>query len=110
MGAEIFIRGKVGPGIRGAFARSILYQALSNKHPELVLWGAMNPPKDGYSYCTVTSERNGVVRELAVIRLTDCLEEQIAGPFGEKRWVDVDAVPGSLKGFPHSNEVGESQT
>ena len=91
MGAEVLIRGKVGPAIVGAFRCSSLYRALSAKHAELVLWGALNPPQDGHSYCTVTSELNGVVRELAIIRFTDQLEEQIDGKFGEKVWAAVDA-------------------
>jgi len=90
MGAVICIRGKVGPRIIDAFAQSVLYRALSSKYSELVLWGALNPPEDGYSYCTITSERNGVVRELAVIRFTNCLEEQITGAFGKKVWAFVD--------------------
>ena len=91
MGAEVLIRGKVGPAIVGAFRCSSLYRALSARHAELILWGVLNPPQDGHSYCTVTSELNGVVHELAVIRFTDRLEEQIKGKFSEKVWAAVDA-------------------
>jgi hypothetical protein len=91
MSAVIFIRGEVGPSIISAFKSSVLYEALSRTHNELVLWAPLNQPSDGYSYCTVTSELNGVVQELAVIRLApDRLEEQIELAFGEKVWASID--------------------
>jgi hypothetical protein len=93
MDAEVFIRGKVAPTIVGAFRNSVLYRALSSKYPELVLWGSMKPPSDGYCYCSITSEQNGVVRELAVVRYTNRLEEQVEGTFGEIIWMAVEDSP-----------------
>ena len=89
MGAEVFIRGKVAPCCIGSFRGSVLYRAFSHRYPEIVIWGALNAPEDGYCYCTITAEVGGAVRELARVRYTDRLEEEIMGPFGRRTWVPV---------------------